>query len=65
MLNILGEYPDLGELLKIDGAHYHTYHKEERADRKIAHVTLMPNDVAALDQAIDNLVRILPNKMGL
>ena len=65
MLNILGEYPDLAELLKIDGAHYHAYHKEERADRKIAHVTLMPNDVAALDQAIDNLVRILPNKMGL
>lgn len=65
MLNVLGEYPNLADVLKIDGAHYHTYHKEERADRKIAHVTLMPNDVALLEQAIANLVRVLPNKMGL
>ncbi|MUG32707.1 5-(carboxyamino)imidazole ribonucleotide synthase [Psychrobacter sanguinis] len=65
MINVLGQYPNIEEVLKIDGAHYHTYHKEERDDRKIAHVTLMPNDVAALDQALAALVRALPNKMGL
>lgn len=34
-------------------------------DRKIAHITLMPNDVAKLDEALDQLVAVLPNKMGL
>jgi len=65
MINVLGQYPNIEEVLKIDGAHYHTYHKEERDDRKIAHITLMPNDVAALEQALAAVVRALPNKMGL
>lgn len=65
MVNVLGEYPNIADVLSIDGAHYHTYHKEERADRKIAHITLMPNDVAKLDEALDQLVAVLPNKMGL
>ncbi len=65
MVNVLGEYPNIADILSIDGAHYHTYHKEERADRKIAHITLMPNDVAKLDEALDQLVAVLPNKMGL
>ncbi|WP_296402624.1 5-(carboxyamino)imidazole ribonucleotide synthase [Psychrobacter sp.] len=65
MVNVLGEYPNLAEVLAIDGAHYHTYHKEEREDRKIAHITLMPNDVAKLDDALQQLIAILPNKMGL
>lgn len=65
MVNVLGEYPNLADVLAIDGAHYHTYHKEERPDRKIAHITLMPNDVAKLDDALEQLIAILPNKMGL
>lgn len=65
MVNVLGEYPSVADVLAIDGAHYHTYHKEERADRKIAHITLMPNDVANLETALDCLVAVLPNKMGL
>lgn len=65
MVNVLGEYPNLADVLAIDGAHYHTYHKEERADRKIAHITLMPNDVAKLEGALEQLIAVLPNKMGL
>ncbi|MBF0657262.1 5-(carboxyamino)imidazole ribonucleotide synthase [Psychrobacter sp. NG25] len=65
MLNILGQYPDISAVLNIDGAHYHSYHKEERDDRKIAHITLMPNDVANLEPALAKLVATLPNKMGL
>ena len=65
MVNVLGEYPDISEVLAIDGVHYHSYHKEERADRKIAHITLMPNDVADLEKALAKLVAILPNKVGL
>ncbi|SUD92301.1 5-(carboxyamino)imidazole ribonucleotide synthase [Psychrobacter phenylpyruvicus] len=65
MVNVLGEYPNLADVLAIDGAHYHTYHKEERAERKIAHITLMPNDVAKLEGALEQLIAVLPNKMGL
>ena len=65
MVNVLGQYPDISAVLNIDGAHYHSYHKAERDDRKIAHITLMPNDVADLDAAMTKLVAILPNKVGL
>lgn len=65
MLNVLGQYPDISAVLNIDGVHYHSYHKAERNDRKIAHITLMPNDVADLEPALAKLVATLPNKMGL
>ena len=65
MLNVLGQYPDISAVLNIDGAHYHSYHKAERDDRKIAHITLMPNDVADLEPALAKLVAVLPNKVGL
>lgn len=65
MVNVIGSYPDVSDVLAIDGAHYHSYHKDERAERKIAHITLMPNDVADLEPALQALVAVLPNKMGL
>ncbi|WP_227678444.1 5-(carboxyamino)imidazole ribonucleotide synthase [Psychrobacter vallis] len=65
MLNVLGQYPDISAVLNIDGAHYHSYHKAERDDRKIAHITLMPNDVADLEPALAKLIAVLPNKVGL
>ena len=52
-------------MINIDGAYYHSYHKAERDDRKIAHITLMPNDVTDLEPAMAKLVAILPNKVGL
>lgn len=65
MVNVLGQYPNVAEVLAIDGAHYHGYHKEERDERKIGHITLMPTDVAHLDPALERLVQVLPNKVGL
>lgn len=65
MVNVLGQYPDVSAVLAIDGLHYHSYHKTERDDRKIAHITLMTNDVADLEPALAKLVAILPNKVGL
>lgn len=65
MVNVLGQYPDISAVAAIDGAHYHSYHKQEREERKIAHITLMPNDVADLDTALDQLIAVLPNKVGL
>lgn len=59
MVNVLGQYPDISAVLNIDGAHYHSYHKAERDDRKIAHITLMPNDVIDLEPALAKLVAVL------
>ncbi len=65
MINVLGQHPDISAVLAIDGVHYHSYHKAEREDRKIAHITLMPNDVVDLELALAKLVAVLPNKVGL
>lgn len=65
MINVLGQYPNLEDLLAIDGVHYHTYHKEERDNRKIAHITIMPTDVALLKSKLKEVIKVLPNKIGL
>lgn len=65
MINVIGQYPDISELLAIDSAHYHSYHKTEREGRKIAHITVMPNDVCDLEAALSKIIAVLPNKVGL
>lgn len=44
MLNIIGNFPDLAEILAVRGAHAHLYGKEPRAGRKLGHVTVRSND---------------------
>lgn len=65
MINVIGQYPDTKALLAIDSVHYHSYHKTERQGRKIAHITVMPNDVSDLEPALSKIVAVLPNKVGL
>lgn len=65
MLNIIGEYPKLADVLAIDGAYLHLYDKAERQDRKIAHITVMPSDSKELAQTVAQTIAILPNKLGL
>jgi 5-(carboxyamino)imidazole ribonucleotide synthase len=40
MYNCIGQMPDLEKILAIPGAHYHTYAKTPRTNRKVGHVTL-------------------------
>ena len=65
MLNVIGQYPDISQLLTIEGVHYHGYDKEERDDRKIAHITVMPTDSNQLNDTVKQVVAVLPNKLGL
>ena len=44
MLNVIGKYPDVSELLTHTGVHFHHYHKAERDGRKIGHITVMSDD---------------------
>lgn len=45
MLNCVGEMPSLPAALAIPGAHYHTYVKSPRPQRKVGHVTLVEPDL--------------------
>ncbi|MFW2177705.1 MULTISPECIES: 5-(carboxyamino)imidazole ribonucleotide synthase [unclassified Moraxella] len=65
MLNVIGQYPNVADVLAIDGVHYHGYDKEERDGRKIAHITVMPTDSDTLEATVAKVVALLPNKLGL
>jgi 5-(carboxyamino)imidazole ribonucleotide synthase len=52
MVNLIGEVPSLERLLRIPGAHVHLYGKEPRPGRKLGHVTLVGEGVAALDELL-------------
>lgn len=65
MLNVIGNYPNVADVLAIDGVHYHGYDKAEREGRKIAHITVMPTDTEKLAETVEKVVALLPNKLGL
>ncbi|AXR98928.1 ATP-grasp domain-containing protein [Moraxella bovoculi] len=64
MINIIGQFPDPSQLLAISGVHFHHYHKEERAGRKIGHITIMTGD-ELLNDAVNQAIECLPNRLGL
>lgn len=43
MINIIGKVPDLYEAMAIPEVHVHLYHKQERANRKLGHITTTDN----------------------
>ncbi|WP_066802286.1 5-(carboxyamino)imidazole ribonucleotide synthase [Moraxella oblonga] len=65
MLNIIGNYPNLSQILAIEGVHYHGYDKSEREGRKIGHITIMPTDSDKLNETVDKVVGLLVNKLGM
>lgn len=65
MLNVIGQYPDLAQVLAVDGVHVHNYDKEEREGRKIGHITVMPTDSRQLEETVAKVVALLPNKLGM
>lgn len=65
MLNVIGQYPDLAQVLAVDGVHVHNYDKEEREGRKIGHITVMPTDSRQLEATVAKVVALLPNKLGI
>lgn len=65
MLNVIGKYPKLTDVLAIDGVHVHNYDKEEREDRKIAHITVMPSDSSQLEAAVAKVIACLPCEVTL
>ena len=49
MLNLIGEIPDSGKILDVEGSHLHLYGKEARPGRKLGHVTVRSDDPEVLE----------------
>jgi 5-(carboxyamino)imidazole ribonucleotide synthase len=59
MVNLIGELPDLDEVLRIEGAHVHLYDKGARPGRKLGHVTLVADDPAELQNRLERLIPLI------
>jgi 5-(carboxyamino)imidazole ribonucleotide synthase len=59
MVNLIGELPNLDEVLGLEGAHLHLYDKRPRPGRKLGHVTLVADDSSELDNRLEQLLAIV------
>ena len=57
MLNVIGKYPNLQDVLAIDGVHFHHYHKDERDGRKIGHITVMCDELNETVLKVEQLLK--------
>jgi 5-(carboxyamino)imidazole ribonucleotide synthase len=64
MVNLLGALPDVGDVLKLPGAHLHLYGKAPRPGRKLGHVNFVTDSEEASWDSAEALLEILPPPMG-
>lgn len=57
MLNVIGKYPNLQDVLAIDGVHFYHYHKDERDGRKIGHITIMCDELEETVLKVEQLLK--------
>lgn len=55
MLNCIGQEPSIQDVLKIPGAHYHSYGKAQKPERKLGHVTLVENSQEKYETSLKKL----------
>lgn len=48
MVNLIGDWPDARDMLRVPGAHVHLYAKSPRPGRKVGHVTVVGDDRASV-----------------
>ena len=58
MLNIIGELPDIRDVLAVHGAHAHYYGKSPAPGRKIGHITVVAENDAERVEKIKALVKL-------
>ncbi len=62
MVNLIGEIPEISELLAVPGAHVHVYGKEPRPGRKVGHVTLCMADDTRLEAALGQVLALIDRR---
>ncbi|MGC8905228.1 5-(carboxyamino)imidazole ribonucleotide synthase [Thermus sp.] len=63
MVNLIGERPDFGEVLRVEGAHLHWYGKAVRPGRKVGHITLRRDGLEALGEGLAQLASLLGDRL--
>ena len=58
MVNFIGTIPTAAQVLAIPGAHYHSYGKEPRANRKLGHSTVVSGSPQLRDKALRLLLKV-------
>lgn len=58
MVNFIGTMPAPQDILQIPGAHFHSYGKEPRPNRKLGHCTVNMPSVTARDRALSRLLKM-------
>ncbi len=59
MINFLGDMPDRGRLLEVEGLAYHDYGKEPRPGRKLGHCTIVRKRAADRNQGFSATLKIM------
>ncbi len=59
MINFLGNMPEMGRLLSIDGLAYHDYGKTPRPGRKLGHCTILRRSVKDRNQALAAALKLV------
>lgn len=59
MCNLIGTEPNMADVLRVAGAHYHSYGKEPRQGRKLGHVTLNEENPQLLEVQLNKLMNLL------
>lgn len=52
MINLIGSFPEIPDLLSIQGVHLYWYHKSARPNRKLGHLTVVAPDSERLNAMI-------------
>ena len=60
MVNLLGEVPDLADVLGMPDTHLHLYGKALRPGRKVGHITLRAESEVVRDTMLLALAGFLP-----
>src|SRR5690606_24731314 len=64
MLNLVGQLPSKDAILCFPGAHYHDYGKQERAGRKLGHITITGKHSRELTERVEAVLASLPQGLG-
>lgn len=59
MINFLGEMPDRGRLLAVEGLAYHDYGKQPRPGRKLGHCTIVRKRAADRNRAFSDTLKLM------
>ena len=58
MVNFIGQVPELEQILRLPGAHFHGYGKQPRPNRKLAHCTINAASAQARDRTLQQVLEL-------